>query len=154
MPGRTRPVAAVMASRTVSAASGYGGAGDVVRDVRGDAQDVVAGLHEAVLDERLGAAGDLRLVEGAAVARHQVGAVAVRGEAHGAGVRDAHGDAVEVHGQADAEALDDLLDGGGEALPLDVRLGAGQQQEGRPGGVLDEPHVEGRLLVRPSSGRA
>ena len=71
----------------------------------------------------------------------------MRGEAHGARVRDAHGDAVEVHGEAHAEPLDDLLDGGGEALPLDVRLGAGEQQEGRAGGVLDEPHVKGGLLV-------
>ena len=86
-----------------------GGAGDVVRDVRGDAQHVVPGLHQPVLDQGLGAAGHLRLVEGAAVARDEVGAVAVRGEADRAGVRDAHRDAVEVHREADAEPLHDLL---------------------------------------------
>src|SRR5690606_376153 len=79
------------------------------------------------------------------------GAVAVRGEPDGAGVRDAHGDAVEVHGQADAEPLHDLADGGGEPLPLDVRFRPGQQQEGRSGGVLDETDLQGRIVVgRPA----
>lgn len=123
------------------------GTRDVVRNVRGNAQDVVVGLHEAVLDECLGAAGNLRLLEGAALARDEVGAVAVRGEAHRPGVRDAHRDAVEVHRQPYAEALHDLLHRHGETLPLDVRLGAAQQQEGRSGGVLNEPDLDGKLLV-------
>ena len=45
--GRTRPVAAVIASSDGQRRVRVGGAGDVVRDVRGDAQDVVAGLHRA-----------------------------------------------------------------------------------------------------------
>ncbi|MGX1121276.1 hypothetical protein RKD37_006639 [Streptomyces ambofaciens] len=81
------------------------------------------------------------------MARYEVGAAAVRGDADRAGVRDAHRDAVEADRQADAEALHDLPHGGGEALPLDVRLGTRQEQEGRPGGVLDQPHLDGGLLV-------
>jgi hypothetical protein len=54
---------------------------------------------------------------------------------------------MEVHGQADAEPLHDLPHGRGEAFPLDVRFGAGQQQEGRAGGVLDDADVERGLVV-------
>lgn len=74
----------------------------------------------------------------------------VRGDADGPGVRDAHGNAVEAHRQADAQPLHDLPHGRGEALPLHVRLGTGQEQEGRAGGVLHEPHLDGGfLVVRP-----
>ncbi len=111
--------------------------------MRRHAEDVVAGLHQPVLDQRLRAARHLGLVERAAVPGHQVRAVAVRGEAHGAGVGDAHGDAVDVDGEPDAQAFGDLPYGLGEPLPLDVRLGAGQQQEGRAGGVLDDADLDG-----------
>ncbi len=82
------------------------------------------------------------------MAGDQVGAVAVRGEADGAGVRDAHRDAVDADGQPHPEPLDHLLDGGGEPLPLHVRFGAGEQQEGGAGGVLHQVEFErGDLVV-------
>lgn len=58
---------------------------------------------------------------------------------------------MEVDREAHAEPFDDLLHGGRETLPLDVGLGAGEQQEGRTRGVLDEPHLEGgHVVVRPA----
>ncbi|GAA3238517.1 hypothetical protein GCM10020256_58910 [Streptomyces thermocoprophilus] len=55
---------------------------------------------------------------------------------------------MEVDRQAYAEAFHDLPYGGGEPLPFDVRFGSGQQQEGRAGGVLDEPYGDLGFLVR------
>ena len=81
------------------------GAGDVVRDVGGDAQDVVAGLRQPLARSSASALpGTWASSNQAAVAGHQVDAVAVRGEADRAGVRDAHRDAVEVDGRAGRRA--------------------------------------------------
>jgi len=60
----------------------------------------------------------------------------VRDHADWAGVRDRHRNGVQPDGQPYAELCDDHLYGGYEPLPLYVRLGAGQQQEGSAGAVV------------------
>ncbi len=122
-----------------------------MRDVHGEAQHVVPGLGQPVLQQRLGAARDLRLLEPLREARREVEPVAVRRQADRAGVRHAHRDAVEVDREPDLEALHQLAHGAREALPLDVRLGAGEQQERRAGGVVDELEQDLRRVVgRPA----
>ena len=67
----------------------------------------------------------------------QLGPGCVRGDRRRAGVGDAHRDAVHADGEAYAKGLDQAADRGNEALPMDVRLGALEQQEPHAGRIGD-----------------
>jgi hypothetical protein len=62
-------------------------------------------------------------------------------------VRDGHRHGAQAHRPGDAEVLDDLAHGAGEALPPGVWLGAGEQEEGRAAGVAQGSDDQPRRLV-------
>ena len=93
----------------------------------GEPDGVVAGLAEAQLEERADRAGHLHAPERRRGVADERGVGGVGGHADRAGVRDAHRDAVRVDDEGDAEPHDELAHGLDDALPLVVRLGAGQQ---------------------------
>ena len=125
------------------AAVGIGGLGQVVRNVHREADRRAVFLAEPHLEQRRHAARDLEPVHQRRVARGQAGRGGVRGHAQRAGVRRAHRDAVEADRQPDPHPGGHVPHRLGEALPLVVRLRAGEQQELAPGGVLEQ--VNGQL---------
>jgi len=62
-------------------------------------------------------------------------------------VRYGHRDRVQPDGQPDAEPGDEASDGRAEPFPLQVRLGAGEQQERPAGGVADGDQPQAWLVV-------
>src|SRR5450756_3223687 len=110
--------------------------GEVVRDMHREAHRVVASLAEPVLEQVARAGWHLHCVDPRLMTAYQFRTTAVRDHADRAGVRDRHRNGVQPDGQPYAELRDDHLYGGYEPLPLYVRLGAGQQQEGSAGAVV------------------
>ncbi len=112
--------------------------------------EVVAGFAHPQLDQGGGARRHLDPADPRGEPRDQLETRRVRGHRAGAGVRDGHGDAVEAHGQAHREPLDEAAYGGRERLPFVVRLRAVQQQEGGAIGVVHQVEGElGRVVVGP-----
>ncbi len=119
-----------------------------MRDVDRVAQRIVSCLTEPELQQRRGASRYLQAVQDRLVRRvDQFRACSVRGHAEGAGVRDAHRDAVHADRDADVELLDQGADGGDEEFPLAVRFQAVQEEELHAGGVRHQVEVQGRGLV-------
>jgi len=107
----------------------------------------VARLGEPELQHGRHARRDLHLLEPARIQPEEVLGAAVRGQAHRPGVRHAHGDAVEVHRQPHAQALDHLAHGRREALPLHIGLLPAQQQERGARRVVQQVEVDRGGLV-------
>ena len=105
---------------------------EVVRDVRDEAERVVAPLPQPDLEQRLRAGRDPQLALPRALAGDQLGAVGVGGDRDRPGVRHRHRHRAQADHAGDAELLDDLAHGAGEGLPADVGLGAGSSRYGVP----------------------
>ena len=121
-----------------------------MRDVDGETDGGPVLLAETELQQRGHAPRHLQPVHDGPGAGDQLGPGPVGGQAERAGVRDAHGDAVEPHGQLGAQPGGHRTHGSGEALPLMIGLGPGQQQERRSRCVVREVDGQfGRLVLLP-----
>ena len=123
------------------------GLGEVMRDVRGETDRVVLPLAEAVLQQRADAAGHLQPVRQRLVLADQPLARRMRSHPERPRVRRTHRDAVEAGGEPDAPAFGQVPDRGAEPLPVVVRLRAGQQEERRAIGVVQQVHHQFRRVV-------
>ncbi len=96
------------------------------------------GLTQPQLEQRRDGCGHLNLTaQEVAVGWHQARLRAVTGHRQRARVRHGHRDREQPDGLSYGEALHELHHRGGEPVPLEVGLAAGQQQERAAGPVLD-----------------
>ena len=114
--------------------------------MHGEAERVVTGLPEPQLQQGRPAGRHLHCAEHRVVLADQDGIRCMRRDAQRR-VRNRHGDAVHADREVDAEGLVEFHDGLDHALPLVVRLGAGQQQERVAVTVGEAVEQQRRVLV-------
>ena len=104
-----------------------------LRNVLGNVHAEADGVDSVFGEEHFEQVGDGRVYIRAGLPRgdaaNQVLAGAVRGNREGAGVRHRHGECGDQHDQGGLDSLGDGQHRLFEALPLQVRFGAGEQQE-------------------------
>ncbi len=123
------------------------GVGEIVRHEQSEPGGGMPELREPVLHELQRIGRDLRPGLPDRQRVDQLGAVAADGHADRAGVRGRHRDRMHPGGIGDLVLLDQLDDRGREALPLEVGLEPGEQQERLAELVLGQVERELRGLV-------
>ena len=119
----------------------------IVRDVGGEPDRLVAVLGHPVLEQIRHAAGHLDLAHPRLVVGDEIAIVRVRRHRHRPGVRNRHRDGAQADGAADPQAFGEQTNRGDEAFPLQVRLQTGQQQKRSTETVAQREEVELRILV-------
>ena len=121
---------------------------EVVRHVHRQADSVVPGLPQPTLEHRTEARRNPDLAEDPRLDARELRAGRAHARAHRTRVRRRHGDALDTDDERDAKTVDDLLQPGRDTLPAQVRLGAVEDEEGRPLGVPCDVDDEPRRRVR------